>query len=84
MVSHPDEVFKRRVISLIGGFLIHIVIGTVYITGNITVYLASYLRQLDSSITISSVGIILPLQIVGTTIALVLGSYLMIKFSPLT
>ena len=36
--------FKLKVLSLIGGFLIHIVLGTVYITGNISIYMASYLQ----------------------------------------
>lgn len=38
--------------ALIGGFLIHIVLGTLYIGGNIAPYLASYLREYDSSIRI--------------------------------
>ena len=82
MGFYQDQSLKRRVISLIGGFLIHIVIGTVYITGNISVYMASYLRRHDSSITVSNVAILLPLQIVGTTITLLLGSYLMARFNP--
>ena len=82
MGFYQNQSFRRRVISLLGGFLIHIVIGTVYITGNISVYMASYLRRHDSSITISNVSIILPLQIVGTTLSLLSGSYLTSRFNP--
>ena len=82
MGFYKNQSFRRRVISLLGGFLIHIVIGTVYITGNISVYMASYLRRHDSSITISNVSIILPLQIVGTTLSLLSGSYLTSRFNP--
>jgi hypothetical protein len=51
--------------SLIGGFLIHIVLGTLYIGGNIAVYLASYLRKFDSSIRIEEVIAITPIAMFG-------------------
>ena len=69
-------------LSLIGGFLIHIVIGTVYVTGNISIYIASYLQHKGHNVTLNDVSILLPLQISGTTISILIGSYLSVKISP--
>ena len=35
----------------IGGFLIHLVLGTLYCFGNLTTYITSYLRKFDNTIT---------------------------------
>ncbi|OMJ89822.1 hypothetical protein SteCoe_7903 [Stentor coeruleus] len=69
-------------LALAGGFLIHIIIGTVYITGNISVYIASYLQSKGHDITLKDLSIILPLQVLGTTISLLFGSYLTTKYNP--
>ena len=74
--------FKRKLFSLIGGFIVHIVIGTIYITGNISIYMASYLRKYDSSITLDDTSLILPLQVVGTCLSLVVGPYLLNHTNP--
>lgn len=69
-------------LALAGGFLVHIIIGTVYITGNISVYIASYLQSKGHNVTLKDLSIILPLQVLGTTISLLLGSYLTTKYNP--
>lgn len=72
----------KYILALIGGFLIHIVIGTIYITGNISVYIASYLQSKGHDTTLNDLGIILPLQITGTSASLFIGSYLTAKYNP--
>jgi hypothetical protein len=72
----------RYYLALAGGFLIHIVIGTTYITGNISVYIASYLQYKGHDTTLKDLSIILPLQVLGTTISLIFGSYMTAKYNP--
>ena len=79
-------IYRRGFISVAGGALIQLVthiqiLGTVYITGNISVYMASYLRHYDPSITLQTVNLILPLQLATTDTIPYLGSYLCIKYS---
>lgn len=58
------------------------ILGTIYITGSITSYLASYLRLYDSSITLHDLQLILPLQIITSTFSQYLGTYLCMRFNP--
>lgn len=73
---------KRKILSIVGGFIIHIVIGTVYITGNISIYMASYLQHEGHDVSLNNLSIILPLQIVGTAMSLLIGSYITTKIGP--
>jgi MFS transporter, OFA family, oxalate/formate antiporter len=82
MGFYDSETRNRRLLSLLGGFLLHIVIGTVYITGNISLYIASYLQYHGENIKVQDINIILPLQVVGTTLSLLLGSYLTHRYNP--
>lgn len=72
----------RAALSVFGGLLIHIVLGTVYITGNISIYVASYLHSVGHDVALKDLSIILPLQVIGTTFALIIGSYLTTRFNP--
>ena len=44
---------QKGVISLLGGFLIHLTLGTVFLWGNINVYLRSYLYYNGKNYNIS-------------------------------
>lgn len=45
----------RGILSVVGGFLVHIVLGTFYTLGNINTYLTSYLRaNVDKDLTYAS------------------------------
>lgn len=68
--------------GLLGGVCIHLVIGTVYILGNISVYLVSYLRCHGESTTLQDAIILLPLSFTGTTLSLYLGANLTKKIGP--
>lgn len=82
LAFYKSQTKNRRILSLFGGFVIHIVIGTVYITGNINVYMASYLQHEGHDVTLNMLSIVLPLQILGTASSLLLGSYLCTKLGP--
>ncbi|OMJ78952.1 hypothetical protein SteCoe_21124 [Stentor coeruleus] len=73
--------FNRKVISLIGAFLIHFVIGTTYTTSNLSIYIASYLREKGSSVTLQELNILFPLQIAIATSSTLIGTMLTTKYS---
>lgn len=67
---------KRYFLSLLGGFIAQLVMGTIYTTGNITIYMASYLQHRDHNISTSDLSVILPLQILGMTFTMISGPHL--------
>ena len=74
MKFYTETTFKRNVLSLIGSFMVHFVIGTTFTTGNLSIYIASYLRAQGSSITIQTLNILFPLQIVASTCSVLFGT----------
>lgn len=70
---------RRLYFSVFGSFLIQLILGTAYISGNISVYLASYLRIYDPSVTLSQVNSILPLQLSMSTIFVAVGTKVYLK-----
>lgn len=53
MIYLTDQV--KGISSVIGGFLIHLILGTFYTFGNVNTYLTSYLRvHVDHDITYAS------------------------------
>jgi len=58
------------------------VIGTVYLIGNISVYLVSYLRLQGEDVTLQDAVLLLPLNFVGTTLSLYLGAKLTHRIGP--
>ena len=73
MWSSSEPSFKRKILSVIGGFLITFVLGSLYITGNISLYMASHLHYHGEDITLKTLSILLPIQIVGSTSSFYLG-----------
>ena len=65
--------------TVVGGFCIHLVIGTQYVWGNIAVYVTSYYRDEDPSVSLGSTAIVLPLVILVTGPFKYLGSHLSMK-----
>jgi OFA family oxalate/formate antiporter-like MFS transporter len=51
---------KRGYLSIIGGFLIHLMIGTFYLWGCINIYVTSHLRNNGSSVTIDEMNSTFP------------------------
>lgn len=58
------------------------ILGTIYVTGSIESYLASYLRIYDDSITLHDIELILPLQVITSTFTQYLGTCICMKFGP--
>ncbi len=67
---------------LLGGFLIHLVLGTVYLWGSINVYITSYLRLQGSSVTLADLFFVLPLSILMISSFSSLGPYLLKYLNP--
>lgn len=70
---------------IIGGVFIHLVLGTFYLWGSISVYIASYLRAHNSEVTLNVVKMVFPLMNVainstlsfGVKLAAIIGHKLM-------
>jgi MFS family permease len=73
---------RRLRLSVLGCFFVQFVLGSTYITGNVAVYFASYLRLSDASVTLPQVNTILPIQICISTMCVGLGTRLYLKFGP--
>jgi MFS family permease len=56
------------------------ILGTVYISGNVGVYFASYLRIDDSSVTLAEVNTLLPLQLAVSTLFIAVGTQVYLRF----
>ena len=53
--------FSKGVLAVIGGCLMHFILGTLYIWGNINIYITSYYRLKGYDINIEFGGWIFPL-----------------------
>ena len=69
--------FTKGVLSLIGGFTIHLFFGCLYLFGNIQVYLTSYLHKYDESVTINSTLVIGPLLSITQSMTALFGPFLL-------
>ena len=70
----------KGIATVLGGFCIHLVIGAQFVWGNIAVYVTSYYRETDPSVSLGSTSIGLPLCILITGPFNYLGSKLCVKF----
>ena len=69
-------------ISIFGGMLIEIVCGSVFMTGNNLIYLSSHLKNQGYNISTSDLTLIVPFQVLGMTVSIAIGSYLVSTLSP--
>eukprot|EP00347_Sterkiella_histriomuscorum_P001440 403372029 len=70
-----DPYRNRRILSVIGCMLCHIVFGTCNIWGNIQVYVCSYLRMTDPTIEIDQIFIVSPIQAFAVTLGNIIGCW---------
>ena len=82
MGFYTDISYKRNILSLIGSFMVHFVIGTTYTTGNLSIYIASYLRAHGSSVTIQTLNVLFPLQVISATFSILIAPTLATKTNP--
>lgn len=77
----------RSSLGVLGAICIHLilftqVIGTIYMTGNISAYLVSYLRMQGQSATLEDAVVILPIQIISSSLLAPIGAKLAGATSP--
>jgi hypothetical protein len=77
-----SEGMERKMLSVFGGFLLMIVLGTKFISGNVGVYFAAYLQEHGENITADDFNILLPLQDVGLALTMTLGAYITHHYNP--
>eukprot|EP00826_Nyctotherus_ovalis_P049765 TRINITY_DN6035_c0_g3_i4.p1 TRINITY_DN6035_c0_g3~~TRINITY_DN6035_c0_g3_i4.p1 ORF type:complete len:450 (+),score=-6.78 TRINITY_DN6035_c0_g3_i4:72-1352(+) len=68
-------------LCLAGGFIYHLVMGCVYLFGAISIYLASYYRQFDDSVTTRFLMMFLPIRGVLSLVLMPVGAYLYTRWS---
>lgn len=73
----------KGVSSVIGGFLIHLILGTFYTLGNVNTYLTSYLRnRIDPELTYASSIWINAAFLLGQGTLMMVGGILENKIGP--
>ena len=76
------DFLDNGLIVLIGGFLIHLVLGSIYLWGNINIYVTSYLWMEGNNVTLNDLFFVLPLSLFMLTIFSALGPFLLKYFNP--
>ena len=56
------------------------VLGSIYTTGNVSIYIASYLRA-HSDVTLKEINLLLPVQTVCSIFTVYIGAHLCIKYN---
>ena len=64
-------------VTLLGGFILHLVCGCFYLTGIINIYIVSYLRKFNEELNMNSMIIILPTIVIFQTTFMGLGPFLL-------
>lgn len=72
----------RGVLALVAGVAYHMILGCLYMYGGISIYLASYYRQFDSSVTTRFLITFLPLRGVMVVFCIPYGGYLTRQYGP--
>jgi hypothetical protein len=67
---------------VVSGMLAQAVLGIIPIWGNINIYITSYLRASDSSVTMETTYVIFPITILTAAIFMQLGSYMNQRVNP--
>ena len=66
----------KGVLSLISGFCMHLVLGSMYTWGSLLPYISSKLHHLNPSVTIEDTLFFIPINIFATNITMTLGGWL--------
>lgn len=64
------------VMTLLGAICLHLYCGSLYIWGNIDIYIASYLRKFDPTLTVNTTFSIFPVIVITGTFLMPLGEHL--------
>lgn len=66
----------------VGGFLLHLCLGTMYCWGNLTTYITSYLRGFEPDLSTSSTLVVFGLAMIGQACSMYAGGKLEQHFGP--
>ena len=72
----------KGILVIIGGILMHIISGTVHVWSSLNVYLISYLREFDSTLTLSKGFFLGPFGVFAISLSMSLGGYLERNYGP--
>lgn len=72
----PTSYIIKGVIACIGGLIFHLIIGALYQWGIINIYVTSYYKLSDPSVTLESSAIAFPLMQLSIGLTMRLGIYL--------
>lgn len=72
----------RKLITFIGCAMVHVVIGTIYCTGNIMPYVASYIGLESGYISIKSMTIVFYICVLSWSITFQPAAYIQTRFTP--
>ncbi len=67
---------------LVGSFSLHLALGSMYLWGAISIYVASYLKVRNPSITLDNLFFTLPISMMATALCSSLGPLLLKYISP--
>jgi len=84
--SSNNQILQDRrngILTVVGGILIHLMIGNLYLWGNIEPYVISYFhRKGDTSLKHHNGILIIPLSMMFQAVFNVVGSYLQQRYNP--
>ena len=63
-------------LCVLGSFILHLSLGTSFLWGNISLYVASYMQIYDPTISLDGINVVFIIQIVVSAVSLPLGSIL--------
>lgn len=85
-MEEEHQTTKRNIIGIlgcIGGLIFHFIVGSPYQWGIINIYVASYYRLTDSSVTLETSAIAFPILIFVGSLMITPGIYIAEKTNPL-
>ena len=72
----------RKIITFVGCCMVHIVIGTIYCTGNILPYVASYIGSQSGYVSMKSMNIVFYICVFFWCLFFLPAAYIQIKYTP--
>ena len=68
--------FQNGVLTVIGSFILHLFLGSIYLWGNINVYITSYLHSVDQNVTLENTNIVFALEYITASVFIPIGLFL--------
>jgi hypothetical protein len=77
-----EESQWKGYLAVAAGFLTHLMIGGIFIWGNIVVYVTSYFRLYDPELNMEHTFILFPIQVILNNVIMYLGSLIALHWHP--